>query len=252
MVDRVDQNIGKLREKLKALKKDENTLIVFISDNGAQGGYAGASTRRPQRNSGPAGSAGSYVYQDQPWAYVSNTPHSSYKNNMHEGGISAPFIAWFPKQIKAGTIVKGTGHLIDLAPTFYDLAKASYPATSNGIKTNPLPGKSLLPVLTGKADEVDRGGEPIFWERAGNRAVRKGKWKIVSTYPAYKWELYDLETDRGETTDIAASRTDIVNELSADYARWAERTGVVDYEKIKPANPIGIPAARTARRPPTF
>jgi arylsulfatase A-like enzyme len=92
----------------------------------------------------------------------------------------------------------------------------------------------------------------FFWERAGNRAVRKGKWKIVSTYPAYKWELYDLETDRGETTDIAASRTDIVNELSADYARWAERTGVVDYEKIKPANPIGIPAARTARRPPTF
>ena len=252
MVDRVDQNIGKLREKLKLLKKDENTLIIFISDNGAQGGYAGASTRRPQRNSGPAGSAGSYVYQDQPWAYVSNTPHASYKNNMHEGGISAPFIAWFPGQIKAGAIVKGTGHLIDLAPTFYDFAKAAYPATSNGVNTNPLPGKSLLPVLTGKTEEVDRGGEPIFWERAGNRAVRKGKWKIVSTYPAYKWELYDLDTDRGETTDIASSRTDIVNELSADYAKWAEKTGVVDYEKIKPANPIGAQAPQPNRRPPTF
>lgn len=252
MVDRVDQNIGKLRAKLKELKKDDNTLIVFISDNGAQGGYAGASTRKPQRNSGPAGTAGSYVYQDQPWAYVSNAPHSTYKNNMHEGGISAPFIAWFPKQIKAGTIAKGTAHLIDLAPTFYDLAKATYPKTEKGIAINALPGKSLVPVLTGQSDDVDRGGEPIFWERAGNRAVRKGKWKIVSTFPAYKWELYDLETDRGETTDLASSRTDVVNELSADYAKWAERTGVVDYDKIKSNNSIGTPAARPNRRPPTF
>ena len=251
MVDRVDQNIGKLRERLKALKKDDNTLIVFISDNGAQGGFAGSSPRKPQRNSGPAGTAGSYVYQDQPWAYVSNTPHSSYKNNMHEGGISAPFIAWYPKQIKAGNIVKGTGHLIDLAPTFYELAKATYPASSQGITVNSLPGKSLVPVLTGKTDEVQRG-EPIFWERAGNRAVRKGNWKIVSTYPGYKWELYDLEKDRGETTDLANTRTDIVNELSADYFKWAERTGVVDYEKIKPVNQIGTPAARPNRQAASF
>lgn len=247
MVDRVDQNVGKLREKLKALQKDQNTLIVFISDNGAQGGYSGTSRRKPQRNTGPVGTAGSYSYQDQNWAYVSNTPHSHYKNNMHEGGISAPFIAWFPKQIQPGGIVKGTGHLIDLAPTFYDLAQANYPATFNGVKTNTLPGRSLLPVLTGKAQEVDRT-EPIFWERAGNRAVRKGKWKIVSTYPSYKWELYDLEKDRGETADLAASRTDIVNELSAEYFRWAERTGVVDYDKIKPVNPFGAPAGQPAAR----
>jgi arylsulfatase A-like enzyme len=251
MVDRVDQNIGKLRGKLKELKKDDNTLIVFLSDNGAQGGYAGSSPRKPQRNSGPAGTAGSYVYQDQPWAYVSNTPHSSYKNNMHEGGISAPFIAWFPRQIKAGSIVRGTGHLIDLAPTFYDFAKATYPASNQGVATNSLPGRSLVPVLTGKTEQVERG-EPIFWERAGNRAVRKGNWKIVSTYPSYKWELYDLLNDRGETTDLAASRTDIVNELSADYFRWAEKTGVVDYEKIKPVNQIGSPAARPNRQPPSF
>ncbi|GGB95764.1 arylsulfatase [Dyadobacter sediminis] len=247
MVDRVDQNIGKLREKLKALRKDQNTLIIFISDNGAQGGYSGASPRRPQRNSGPAGTAGSYVYQDQPWAYVSNTPHASYKNNMHEGGISAPFIAWFPKQIKANRIVKGTGHLIDLAPTFYELAKAAYPATNAGVNTNPLPGKSLVPALTGKTEQVERA-EPICWERAGNRAVRKGKWKIVSSYPSYAWELYDLEKDRGETSNLAASRTDIVNELSADYFRWAEKTGVVDYEKIKPATPVGAPVQRPNRQ----
>ncbi|WP_409012642.1 sulfatase/phosphatase domain-containing protein [Dyadobacter sp. 3J3] len=160
---------------------------------------------------------------------------------MHEGGISAPFIAWFPKQIKGGNIVKGTGHLIDLAPTFYELANTTYPVKLNGITTNPLPGKSLLPVLTGKSETVDRG-EPIFWERAGNRAVRKGNWKIVSTYPAYKWELYDLEKDRGENNDLSAVNTEIVNELSADYFKWADKTGVVDYEKIKPGNPNGTPA----------
>jgi arylsulfatase A-like enzyme len=239
MIDRVDQSVGRVLNKLKELKKEDNTLIVFISDNGAQGGYSTA-TRKPQRNTGPIGSPGSYDYQEQNWAYVSNTPFRHYKNNMHEGGFSSPFIAWFPKQIKGGSLVKGTAHLIDLAPTFYELAGAKYPSTLNGVTPHPLAGKSLVPVLTGTATEVDRG-EPIFWERAGNRAVRKGNWKIVSTYPSYKWELYDLGKDRGETTDLANQRPEIVNELSADYFKWADRTGVVDYDKIKPSQPMNIP-----------
>ncbi|MDJ1479788.1 arylsulfatase [Cytophagaceae bacterium YF14B1] len=244
MLDRVDQSIGRVLNTLKELKKDDNTLIVFISDNGAQGGFAGIG-RKPQRNTGPIGSPGSYDYQEQNWAYVSNTPLRQYKNNMHEGGISSPFIAWLPKQIKAGSLVKGTGHLIDLAPTFYELAGAKYPATYNGVTANQLAGKSLVPVLTGKASEVNRG-EPLFWERAGNRAVHKGKWKIVSTFPAYQWELYDLESDRGETKNVAAQNPQIVNELSADYGKWAEKTGVVDYDKIKPAQPMVIPGQSPA------
>jgi arylsulfatase len=239
MLDRVDQNIARVLNKLKELKKDDNTLIVFISDNGAQGGYSG-NARKPTRNSGPIGTAGSYDYQEQPWANVSNTPFRQYKNNMHEGGISSPFIAWFPKRIKAGTLVKGTGHLIDIAPTFYELARATYPANYHNVKSNPLVGKSLAPVLFGQATEVNRG-EPLFWERAGNRAVHKGKWKLVSTFPSYTWELYDLETDRGETTDVAAKFPAVVNELSVEYFQWAERTGVVDYDKIKPAQPMNIP-----------
>ncbi|UFH56174.1 arylsulfatase [Spirosoma sp. KNUC1025] len=237
MVDRMDQNVGKVLNKLKELKKDDNTLIVFLSDNGAQGGFNSYSQLRRGivRNTGPVGTAGSFDYQEQNWAYLSNTPLRQYKNNFHEGGFSTPFIAWYPKQIKAGSVAKGTGHLIDLAPTFYDLAGVTYPATYNGVKANPLVGKSLLPVLFGQASEVDRG-EPIFWERAGNRAVRKGKWKIVSTYPSYKWELYDLEKDRGELTNLADAQPDIVNELSAEYFRWAEKTGVVDYDRIKPQN----------------
>jgi arylsulfatase A-like enzyme len=244
MIDRVDQSIGRIVSTLKELKKDDNTLIVFISDNGAQGGYNG-SGRKPERNTGPIGSAGSYDYQEQSWAYVSNTPLRQYKNNMHEGGFSSPFIAWFPKQIKGGSLVKGTAHLIDLAPTFYALADAKYPEKYNGVVANALAGKSLVPVLTGKATEVNRS-EPLFWERAGNRAVRKGKWKVVSTYPSYQWELYDLEKDRGETVDVASKYPEIVNELSADYFRWAEKTGVVDYDKIKPTQPMQIPGASGA------
>jgi arylsulfatase len=242
MVDNMDQNIGKVLEKLKALKKDDNTLIIFISDNGAQGGYSTYSPLRRTlvRNSGPIGTSGSFDYQEQSWAWLSNTPLRQYKNNYHEGGNSSPFIAWYPKQIKARTVVKGTAHIIDLAPTFYELTGIIYPNKYNGVATYPLAGKSLLPLLRGQETEVERG-EPLFWERAGNRAVRKGKWKIVSTYPSLQWELYNIETDRGETKDLAGQYPNIVNELSADYFKWAERTGVVDYERIKPKGVSSIP-----------
>lgn len=243
MVDNMDQNVGKVLKKLKDLKKDQNTLIVFISDNGAQGGF---STYNPLKrglvkNDGPVGTSGSFDYQEQNWASLSNTPFRQYKNDMHEGGFSSPFIAWFPSKIKAGRIDKGTGHIIDLAPTFYELAGIEYPTAYKGIKTNPLAGKSLLPVLFDNVSEVDRGA-PLFWERAGNRAVRDGKWKLVSTYPKYKWELYDLEKDRGETQDIADSNLAIVNKLSASYNDWALKTGVVEFSKISPGNE-SIPGA---------
>lgn len=159
---------------------------------------------------------------------------------MHEGGISSPLIAWYAGKIKANTIAKGTGHLIDLAPTFYELAGAKYPQQFNGAQTNALVGKSLLPVFYGKAQEVNRG-EPIFWERAGHRAVRKGKWKLVADNEK-KWELYDLETDRGETTDLASQYPDIVRELSFEYIQWSARTGVVEYETIRPqTSPVERP-----------
>jgi len=243
MVDNMDQNVGKVLEKLKALKKDKNTLIVFISDNGAQGGF---NTYNPLRrglvkNDGPIGTSGSFDYQEQNWAYLSNTPLQDYKNNMHEGGFSSPFIAWYPSKIKAGRIDKGTGHLIDLAPTFYDLAGIEYPKELNGVQSNPLPGKSLLPVLIDGASEVNRGA-PIFWERAGNRAVREGKWKLVSISPSYQWELYNLENDRGETNNLAQQNPGIVNDLSAKYFDWADKTGVVEYSKFKQKNEL-IPGA---------
>ncbi len=255
MVDRVDQNIGKLLEHLKQVGKYDNTLIIFISDNGPQGGYRGITTTgstsgrgfRPGGNTytGPIGSPNSYGFQDQPWAYLSKTPLLEYKDDLHEGGISSPLIAWYPKKIKAGRIAQGLGHIIDLAPTFYDLAGIKYPETFDGIKPNALPGKSLLPVFFEDKEVVDRGN-PIFWERAGNRAVRDGKWKLVSAYPSYQWELYDIDIDRGETQNVASENPGIVTQLAEAYFAWAKETGVEDYDKIKPQRQINVRASRVS------
>jgi len=232
MIDHMDQGLGKLLAKLKELKKDDNTLIIFISDNGAQGGNG--LRLYTQRTTGPVGTAGSYEVQNSNWSQTGNSPLRSYKDSPYEGGISAPFIAWYPKKIKAGSIARGTAHLIDLAPTFYELAGTRYPVEYSGLKTNVLPGKSLLPLLWGQSNEVDRG-KPLFWERAGKTAVRDGKWKLVlpgGTEPQY--ELYDIDKDRAENENLAATHPDIVARLKEEYKKWAAETGVVDYNKIRP------------------
>lgn len=236
MLDRADQGVGRLLEALKQLKKDDNTLIIFISDNGAPAEDVAHWGDKAGNNKGPVGTSGSFESQGKNWAFVSNTPFRSFKSFAYEGGISSPFIAWFPGKIKAGGLLKGTSHLIDIAPTVYDVAGATYPKTYNGTAINPLAGKSLTPLLF-NGEEINRE-KPIFWERAGNRAVRQGKWKLVSIYPSYQWELYDLEKDRGETQNIAAQHTSLVNELSALYFEWAKENGVVDYDKIKPQQPL--------------
>jgi arylsulfatase len=236
VVDRADQGIGRLLATLKALKKDENTLIFFISDNGAPAEDVAHWGDKAGNNKGPVGTSGSFESQGKNWAHVSNAPFRSFKSFAYEGGISSPFIAWYPSKIKAGTITKGTSHLIDIAPTVYEVTGATYPKTFEGHGVHALPGKSLTPLLFDNK-EVN-ADNPIFWERAGNRAVRKGKWKLVSIYPSYQWELYDLENDRGETQNLAAKNTTLVNELSGAYFRWANENGVVDYDKIKPQQPL--------------
>lgn len=247
MIDHVDQSIGRLNAKLKELGKDQNTLIIFISDNGAQGGNN--LRLYTQRTTGPVGTAGSYETQNSNWSQTGNSPHRAYKDSPYEGGISAPFIAWYPKLIQPNTIKQGTAHLIDLAPTFYELAGVAYPQQYNGVKSNALAGRSLVSLLAGKTEQVQRG-EPLFWERAGKQAVRDGKWKLVlpaGTNP--KYELYDLETDRGENNDLAAAHPDIVNRLKAAYRDWAAKNEVVDYNILR-QQPATAPSteARPGRR----
>lgn len=237
MLDRVDKGIGDLLAKLKEKRQDGNTLIIFISDNGAPaedvaywGGTAG-------RNAGPVGTTGSFESQGKGWSYLSNTPFRAFKASPYEGGISSPFIAWYPDKIKdGGRILNGAGHLIDIAPTLYDIAGVSYPPSRKGQTVNQLPGLSLKKLLFEKVEVAqDRA---LFWEWAGNRAVRRGKWKLVSVSPYYQWELYNLEEDPGERNNQAQRNTKLVGDLSTLYFAWAEENGVADFEEIKPKLPL--------------
>lgn len=226
MVEHVDREVGEIEDKLKQVGRLDNTLIIFLSDNGAQGG--GDAHALEQQESGNVGTPGSWHVQNSDWSQAGNSPFRDYKDAPYEGGISAPFIAWFPKKIKAGQIVDGIGHIIDLAPTFYDLAGYKYPSKYDGHATNPLHGKSLVPVLYGKATTVKRT-EPLFWERAGNSAVRDGDWKLIHNFHKKTTELYNIKDDRAENHDVAAEHKDIVEKLQKEYDAWAKENGVVDF-----------------------
>ena len=223
MIDRVDQQVGRLLDKLKQVGRYDNTIIFFISDNGAQGG--GERGVGQQIASGEVGTPGSYHMQNSNWSQSGDSPLRNYKAKLYEGGISSPFIAWYPARIQAGRIVDGVGHIIDVAPTFYDLANAKYPKKQNGVKLQPLAGKSLVPVLTGATDVVNRG-EPLFWEWAGNRAVLDGKWKYVGYGSTDADQLYDLENDRAENHDVAAQHPETVARLRALFLAWAQKNHV--------------------------
>lgn len=246
MVDRMDQGVGKVLEKLEQIGEADNTLIVFVSDNGAPAEDLVKWHNGAVKNSGPVGTPGSYESQSKNWSYLSNTPFLAFKDYLYEGGINSPFIAWYPAKIPAGAIAKGTGHVIDLAPTFYELAGARYPSKYKNVAANPLPGKSLLPVLFGQQKELTRA-EPLFWERAGNRAVRAGKWKLISHWPSYNWELYDLEADRGETTNLARQNHELVSQLSVKYFDWAKKTGVVDFATLEDKEPKSMKDFRRSK-----
>ena len=220
MVDRIDQNVGRLVATLEELDLLDNTLILFFADNGgcAEGGLMGGS---PDEMVG--GREGYFLTYGKGWANASNTPFRMYKHWVHEGGISSPFIAHWPAGIETkGAIHHEPCHLIDIAPTLYELAGAHYPSNHGGHEIGGLEGVSLLPALRGEA--LVRPA-PIFFEHEGNRAVRTGQWKLVSRH-GKPWELYNLSKDRSETSDLAAKLPERVASLSNSYESWAERCGV--------------------------
>jgi arylsulfatase A-like enzyme len=230
MIDRMDQNIGRLRQKLQELGQEQNTVILFLADNGgsheriAGGGFAPA-VLNGKRSSDPD----SFTAYEYPWANVSNTPFRLFKHWELEGGIATPFIAYFPALIKPGAISTEPAHVIDLMATALDLAGMKYPTTYQGHSITPLEGKSLKPVFQGKKRA---GHEALFFEHEGNRAVRQGDWKIVSSYPETTWQLYNLRHDRSELTDLSARHPEKVKELEGLYQRWAARAGVVSWEEL--------------------
>jgi arylsulfatase A-like enzyme len=241
MIEQMDKGIGRILASLKDAKVDQNTLIVFLSDNGAcdemvqPDWYDVPSKTRDGRavmvGNNPSIVPGTDdVWQSYgvPWANVSATPFRLYKHFVHEGGITTPFIVRWPAVIKRpGSITRELGHVADLMATCIDAAGTYYPSSHDANTTLPMEGPSLLPVFHGGV----RADRPLFWEHEGNRAVRVGKWKLVSRHPK-DWELYDMETDRTELNNLATSHPGKVRELSDLYDSWANRCGVLPWNKV--------------------
>jgi len=236
MVDRMDQEIGRVIAQLKAMGAYENTLILFASDNGA-------SAEMMVRGDGhdlaaPMGSAKTFLCLGPGWSSASNTPFRRHKTWVHEGGISTPLIAHWPAGIKArGELRRTPVHLIDVVPTLLELSGTTKPATIKGHAVPASPGRSLVQAF---AKDVAMPHEYLWWEHEGNRALRAGDWKLVALKGG-AWELYDLATDRGESKNLAASNPAKVRELAALWDRHLEQTKALALTDLPPnaAEPAG-------------
>jgi arylsulfatase A-like enzyme len=243
MLERMDHGVGRILIRLDELGIADNTLVMFMSDNGGNFEelndpgdkvprdpwipYKTHDGRPVNRGNKPAvmpGSEDTYQSIGIPWGNCANTPFRLYKHYAHEGGISTPFIAHWPKGIKQrGTVTHQLGHETDIMATCLDLANVPYPAKAkDGERPPALAGKSLRPIFEGR-QRTDRG--PMFWEHEGNAAMRDGKWKLVSRFPD-AWELHDMEADRTEIHNVAELHPERVQTMASTYNDWAKRVGV--------------------------
>lgn len=267
MVDKMDQGIGRIVESLKAKGQLDNTLIFFLQDNGAcaeelnwirertpveervtlgpeefQTQMIPDMTRdgKPVRMGPTAmpGPADTYTAYGKAWANASNTPFRLYKHWVHEGGISTPLIVHYPNGFAdKGSFRNQPSHLIDIMATCIDVAGATYPTSYQGNSITPMAGVSLVSAF----DDYPLERDAIYWEHEGNRAVRMGKWKLVSEgntnqsflwnkldeIPLDAWELYDMEADRTETNDVSEQHPALVIKMAAMWLGWAREVGAV-------------------------
>ena len=250
MIDRMDQGVGRVVETLKRTGQLDNTLIFFLQDNGGCQEEIGRQAQPPPFNAKTfpviakdairldvipkqtrdgqpmkqgegvmPGPDGTYIAYGMNWANVSNTPHREYKHFVHEGGISTPLVAHWPAGIqRKGELERQPGHLIDLMATCVDLAQASYPQPP----IQPMEGRSLVPTFAGKTIERDA----LYWEHEGNRAIRQGPWKLVGKADQ-PWELYNIDHDRAEQKDLAATEPDRAQAMTQKWQAWAQRANVL-------------------------
>lgn len=224
MVDRMDQGIGRLLEKLKETGEYENTVILFLADNGAspERGYKpgydrpghtreGEEILYPHQNYTRPGAEKTWGYLGSAWAGAINAPFRYWKKESFEGGNCTPFIVHWPAGLhdKENTINNGVGHVIDILPTCLEIAGAEYPEYINGLKTSPIEGKSIMPLIDTK---IKTTHDILFWEHMGGRALRVGDWKIAALNKG-DWELFNLSEDRTETNNLADDLPEKVNEM---------------------------------------
>lgn len=236
VIDRMDQGIGRIIQKLEEKGELDNTLIIFLSDNGAS----------PERmrnvvypTDGEPGSERSFPWYGAHWANVSNTPYRFYKAWLQEGGMATPFIAHWPNKIPKGKINQNTmGHIIDLMATCLEIASVDYPQTIAKREIQPTPGKSILPAFLG---EDIPGHETLYWEHEGSRAVRQGDWKLVANKNIiladkwekdYTWQLFNLKSDPSELKNVAEQNPEKVKELLKKYETWENENQVLSPTKL--------------------
>ncbi|MFC2175822.1 arylsulfatase [Bacteroidota bacterium] len=269
MVDCMDQGIGRVMNTLEKKGIQDNTLVFFLQDNGGSAEELGFQNGikphyndvepdmiKPMgknefqtemvpkytRDGKPVligkglkpGGDDTYLGYGKPWANASNTPFRMYKHYVHEGGISTPLIVHWPEGIKAKNEFRNTpGHLIDIMATCIDVAGGKYPETFYDNEIIPLEGISLTPAF--KNEKLQ--SRPIFWEHEGNKAVRLGKYKLVSRWKKrseYNWELYDLEIDRSEMNNLTKQMPDKTKEMEILWKDWAKKAGVLTWKRSKP------------------
>ena len=228
----MDKEIGVLTDALKQRGLLDNTLILFLSDNG---GNAESGPKGRLEGAHP-GDASSSVYCGQSWATLQNTPFRLYKHFNHEGGIATPLIAHW----SAGIVAKNAfrtepGHLVDIMATAVDLGGATYPEKFNGQDIPPMEGRSLKPAFANQPLERD----VLFWEHEGNAAVRVGDWKLVRKGEKGAWQLYDLKADRTESHDLTVALPEKAKELLAKWESWAVRTHVLPAPVLNKAKQSG-------------
>ena len=238
-VDRMDQGIGRIVERLEQHGALENTIIMFFSDNGCSGEldlfgmnwpeYKRANYEQWRKEGGWS------ISQGQCWAHFSNTPLRKYKQYVHEGGVASPFVVHWPAGIaERGRIIDDQMfHLIDVMPTLCDLGNATFPTQHDGQPVKPAPGISMAPYWKGEID--DPPVRTLFWQHLNHSAVRRGDWKLVTLDdrdPA-SWELYDLCEDRSETVNVIDKHAGLASQLRGKWRHWAEESNVLPFPEVR-------------------
>ena len=236
MIDRLDQNIGRLLDYLETSGQLGNTAIFFLSDNGGStaGSLTGGNYGHPRFDpEATPGTPTSFTGYGKSWANVSNTPFRFFKTDTYEGGIASPFVAWYPGHFKSNHIAGSATHIVDLMPTIAELAGTNYPDTRNGRAILPAEGTSLVSVLSGEDHLADR---QLYFEHMGNSGIVEGNWKLVRSHQQ-AWELYNLTEDRSETNNLATEFPDQLDALRRKYEQWAEKNRVLPWEVVEQAIP---------------
>ena len=236
MVDRLDQGIGRIVQKLKEKGEFDHTIIFFLADNGAspERGYPPGFDRPGFTRDGTEidynpeqpGSELTWGYIGDAWASAANTPWRYWKKESFEGGIHTPFIIHWPEGLKGkeNTINHGVGHVMDILPTCLEIAGVEYPETFNDKETSPPDGNSLIPLIR---QEISTTHDTLFWEHMGGRAVRIGDWKM-SSLSGEEWELFDLSVDRTEMNNLAIEQPGRVKSMNVIWEEWGKKMKLIE------------------------